>query len=202
MSRVCRAAAVGVVAVAAALAALAPLHVRASVGTGVQAGAIVLPDTAEPGHSYELPRLYIVNTGTEASRYAVHVQRLTHGAEHDVPMAWISLGTTDISLAPGRSLTVPVRLRVPTDAASGDYLTNLVVGTTTPGTTSGAALGAAAAAELRFSVVPGGRHLPWPWPWWAYTVVFGAALIVIAALLQRRLGVRLSVHVRREEGRS
>ena len=130
-------------------ATLAHLHATTSVVTSVHASPIVLCDSAEPGRSYDLPWLYIMNTGTEASHYAVIVKRLTQGVPRDVPAGRIGGGREDLPLAPGQSTTIPLTRTVPGDAAPGEYLTNLVAGTTAPSVNSGVAVGAAATAEVR-----------------------------------------------------
>ena len=185
------------VAVATLVAGLAPLPTFASVGTGVGASALVLADSAHAGGSYSLGSFYLVNTGTEASRYAVHVERFGRGTTRDVPASWIALARTDIGLDPGKSASVPVTLTVPADAAAGDYMTDLVAGTVTPSSGGGGtSLGAAAATEVRFSVTAGGGLIPWPWPTWVYLPLVGGLVLGAAWIGIRRAGVRLQIEWR------
>lgn len=186
-----------VLCLALAVAGFLPIAAEASLGTGVSASPIVLAESAHPGNSYALPAMYVVNTGTEPSDYAVHVARLSQGAQRVAPAGWIHIGKPRFHLDPKQATSVPLTLDVPADASPGDYMTNLVAGTVPPGSTSGLALGAAAAAKLLFSVTPSpGVQFPWPWPVWVYVIL---ALVLVAAAgmyLYRRLG--LSVQIQRK----
>jgi len=174
-----------------------PAVAAADVGTGVGANPITLPSPAEPGHTYTMPPLYVVNTGTEQSTYHVRVQLLGQAPANTVPDNWLQLGKNDFTLGPKESTTVPVELVVPGSAKPGEYDTNLMVGTVAANTPAGAtALGAAAAAKVTFTVAKSGPHIPWPWPWWAYT----ALGVVIAGgagfLALKRAGFSLQVERR------
>ena len=180
--------------------ALAPVAVSADVGTGVGASPISLDRPAVAGQTYTLPSLYVVNTGSEASYYAVRVERLSKAAARLVPSSWITFGKNDFPLAPKAATQVPLRLAVPANAATGSYMTNLVVTTVASNQKAGVALGAGAAATLTFAVAaPTGLNLgiPWPWPWWVYGL--GALLLLGAAvaLVPRWFGVRVQVERRR-----
>jgi hypothetical protein len=173
----------------------APLRAGASVGTGVGADPIVLAETAHAGQSYTLPALYLVNTGTETSQYAVRVLRLDQGKQRNVPASWIVVPTRPISLAPKAATNVPLTLDVPADAAAGDYMTDVVAGTVAAaGGSAGASVGTQAATQLHFSVGAGNGWLPWPPPDWALVVLLAAAVVVLG-----RLAVRsgLRIHVER-----
>jgi len=184
-------------AAACAAIALVPLYAAASVGTGVGANPIVLSEQAQPGHSYLLPQLYVVNTGTEASHYRVRVERLEKGAQRDVPSGWVELPTSPVTLAAGGSTRLSLRLAVPAGAVPGDYMTDLVVGTVAPGGASGTSLGAAAATQLRFSVAAVNEGFSWPLPFWVDTLLIAGAVVVALVFLARRAGVRLQVEWRR-----
>ena len=80
----------------------------------------------------------------------MHVQRLTQGGRRHVPARWIGGGREDIPLAPAQPTTIPLTLTVPVDAAPDEYVTEPVAATTAPSISSGAAVGAAAAAEVGF----------------------------------------------------
>ncbi len=170
----------------------------ASLGTGVGATPIKLAQTAVPGHTYDLPPLFVINTGTEPSYYAVRVERMSEGPGRPVPQSWVRFGRNRFLLAPQESTPVPMTLTIPADAAPGDYLSNLVAGTVPGGDTAGVALGAAAATRLEFSVGQAvGLHIPWPWPLWVYILVAAAFLFTAGVLLMRLLGVRVQVERRR-----
>src|SRR2546423_13412021 len=118
-----------------------PIEAEASLGTGVGASPITLADPVRPGQNYQLPSLYVVNTGTEASDYGVHVARLSQGTQRDVPASWVHIGKPRFHLEPNQSTTVPLNLALPDNAPPGDYLTNLVAGPGAPRPTRGAAPG-------------------------------------------------------------
>jgi hypothetical protein len=189
--------ALGGAAVAAAAVAAAPLGASASVGTGVGADPIVLTQTAQPGQSYALPALYLVNTGTETSRYAVRVARIEKGQQRAVPAAWIVVPARPISLAPKAAADVPLTLDVPANAAPGDYMTDVIASTLASATGSaGASLGTQAATQLRFSIGNAGGWLPWPPPGWALLSVLAAVVVLGGVVGVRRSGLRINVERR------
>jgi hypothetical protein len=179
----------------ATVAGLAPLHAGASVGTGVGANPITLADPAQPGHSYALPRLYVVNTGTETSRYSVRVVRIEQGRQHAVPSSWVAVPGDALVLDPKAAVFVPLTLNVPAGAAGGDYMSDLVAGTVAPGATSGASLGAQAATRLLFTVGPAEGGPLWPPPLWV-ELVAGLAVLGALGLAVRRSGLRFHVERR------
>jgi hypothetical protein len=177
-------------------AGLAPRIASASIGTGVGADPLVLAGTAVPGHSYELPRLYLVNTGTETSRYALAVTRIDHGAQRDVPAGWVVLPAAPVTLGAKNTTYVPLTLRVPADAPLGDYMTDVVAGTMAHAGGAGAAVGAKAAAQLLFTVGHDSGGLPSP-PLWVDLALLAAAVMVGVGYAVRRSGLRLHVERRR-----
>jgi hypothetical protein len=188
-------AAAGLAAAALLLLLLVPAAPAwASVGVGVGAVPLRLAAPARPGGTYRLPSLYVVNTGTQASDYLVRVQRLGHPTARAVPAAWVHLGRTRLRLRPHHHALVPVTLAVPVGAASGTYSTDLVASTVMLRPGRGAALGAAAADRLIFTVDSPGRGLRWP-PWLGYLLaaLAGAGLVVLAV---RRLGLRIQIQRR------
>src|SRR2546423_4045049 len=175
-----------------------PIEAEASLGTGVGASPITLAHPVRPGYTYQLPSLYVVNTGTEGSDYGVHVARLSPGTERDVPVSWVHIGKPRFHLEPNQSTTVPLNLALPDNAPPGDYLTNLVAGTLPPGQTGGVALGAAAAGKLTFTVTPApGIGVPWPWPLWVYGLIALVLLTSGGIYLFRRSGIRIQVQRKR-----
>jgi hypothetical protein len=174
-----------------------PVMALASVGAGVGASPIVLTSVARPGHTYRLPSLYVINTGTVASVYRVRVDRLTPGPELAVPPDWIHFDLNDFLLEPRQTASVPITLNVPANAAPGSYVSDLVAGTVperAPGSTT--AVGAQAATKLMFHV-GSGASFPWPGPWWAYGLAVLVVLSAAAVFIQRRLGLRFNVERRR-----
>jgi len=181
------------VAVSAAAFALAsPLAATASIGTGIGANPLRLVERADPGGHYRLPSLYVVNTGTQAADYLVRVKRLGAPTGHDVPVSWVRFTRTRIRLRPHQSAIIPAVLIVPKGAAHGDYRSNVVVGTWTPHRGRGAALGAAAADELSFTIGKPGGGFPWSSPWLLYSVL-GLGLAGLLTLLLRRSGLHVRI---------
>jgi hypothetical protein len=180
-----------------ALAVGLPPQAAAAVGVGVGASPIVLKSVAKPGHAYALPALFVVNTGTVGSTYHLSLQRLSPGTGRNVPPGWVHFAANDFRLRPKESASVAVTIAVPSDAASGEYLSDLVAGTVAqPSPHRSALAGSRAATKLMFRV--GRRGWTWPWHWsWKMGAVAGAILIIgAAALAQRRLGLRLRVERR------
>ena len=182
---------VGCAAAAAAAGVLAG-PAGADVGAGIGADPILLPSTAMPGHSYSMTPVYVVNTGTEASRFQLVVERVRPNEDTTVPKQWVEFARNDFTLGPKETTTVPVKLTVPSDAKPGTYSSNIIVGSQAVDTPPGAAaLGARAATDLKFQVTKTAPLIPWPWPWWSYAALGGAAVLGGGAALTRRLGIRI-----------
>ena len=175
-----------------AAAALAlPGSAGASLGTGVGASPIALAHIAMPGHAYRLPGLYVVNTGTQRSRYHVRVQRLSAGEERTLPGGWVTLERNDFVLAPGRAAVVPFTIRIPDNASAGAYLSDLIASTSSPRRAGGTTLGAAAATKLGLDV----GNAPGSIPWGTIGLVLAAAVVFVTG----GYGIRRSgLHVRLE----
>lgn len=62
-----------------------PEIAEASIGVGVQAGPVRLGSIAHPGGNYQLPPVYVVDTGTEAEFISLRIERLAHGPGRAVP---------------------------------------------------------------------------------------------------------------------
>jgi hypothetical protein len=186
------------VAVGAACLALLPVPVAATVGTGVGASPITLAEPAQPGHSYRLPALYVINTGTESSYYMVRVQAIGQSQGKAVPASWIQFGRNHFQLQPKQALAVPITLAVPGNATTGTYRSYLAAGTVPASPTSGVAFGAAAATRLEFTVArPGGFTFPWPWPLWVWLLVVLLVLVGGGLLLLRASGLGIQIERRR-----
>jgi len=185
-------------AAAAAILALAalslPSFAAATIGTGVGATPLRLIARAEPGRQYRLPSLFVVNTGTQTSDYVVHVRHVDLKPGREVPASWVHVARTRLRLRAHKHALVGVVLSVPKSAANGDYRTDLVVGTSTRRPGSGAALGAAAADGLIFTV-GGPTTYPWSSPWF-WVAVFGLVAALLLRTLVRRLGIRVQLERR------
>jgi hypothetical protein len=183
-------------AVPAAFAALSIFlpAAQASVGVGVQATPVVLGSEAHAGGSYALPPVLVVDTGTQAEKVTVRVERLSKGTGHAVPPSWVRATGPAVQLTPHQSAQIPLELVVPGGAHPGQYLSDIVVTGSAVVTAGRANLGVAAATRLEFSVAPGPPPGFWPfgpsWLWWAAIGLLVAALAVTGA---RRSGVRVRI---------
>jgi hypothetical protein len=172
------------------------------VGAGVGASPVVLGTTAEPGRSYALPAVLVVNTGSQTSTYRLTVEEVGRPKGRVVPPGWVHFEHNDFALAPRASLTVPTMLTVAPGAAQGRYASDILVSTVdaTP-TRSGARVGAQAATELRFQVggstEAGARSAGTVLPWWAFLAAGLVAIVLLFLWLTRRKGYRLRLERRR-----
>ena len=183
-------------AVVAGVLVAVPQAAQASVGVGIQAGAVQLSGAAHPGQSVALPGVSVVNSGSHSEWIRLSVQRLSKGQGRLVPASWIQFGTPMVQLAPGHAVRVPVQLVVPAGAKPAAYLSDIVAtGSSADQAPAGhASLGAAAATLLVFRVTPN----PAPAFWWSvFTQTLWALLILLAmvavVLVVRRSGVRVRV---------
>jgi hypothetical protein len=170
----------------------------ASIGVGLEAAPVRLGSVAQPGGSYALPPVYVIDTGTQAESIEVQVQRLSTGPGRDVPQSWVHMTGPGVRLSPSQSDRIPLELVVPGSARSGRYLSDIVV-TGSAGISPGQAnFGAAAAVPLEFSVKPGPPPGLWPlvptWTWW---FAAGLLLLVAAGLGFSRSGVRIRILIDR-----
>ena len=139
-------------AFAAAPLLIALAGTPASVGTGIQAGPVCLPVTAQPGGTYALPPVTVQNTGSGSESIGLTVQKL--------PASWVTFGPP-VSLASGAKAQVTARLTVPSSVRPGPYVAWVVAGIAGNGTPGQANLGAEAIANLEFTVTGPGvsRHV-------------------------------------------
>jgi len=118
-------------------------------GAGIQGAPVRLAALAQPGHSYALPPVYIVNTGSGTETMGISALR---GGR--IPLSWIR--SAPVVLGAGQSARVRVTLVVPPGAAPGRYRGYIVAGETTgsgpQGSGIGVSLGAAAGTGLLFRV--------------------------------------------------
>ena len=173
-----------------------PQAAQASIGVGIQAGAVRLSGVAHPGESVALPGVSVVNSGTHPESIRLSVQRLSKGSGRAVPASWIQFGSPVVQLAPKHAMRVPVELVVPAGAKPGAYLSDIVAtGSNAKQASAGhASLGAAAATLLVFRVAPGTAPGFWSS---VFTQTLWALLILIAlaavVLVVRRSGIRVRV---------
>ncbi len=173
-----------------------PQAAQASIGVGIQAGAVRLSGVAHPGESVALPGVSVVNSGTHPESIRLSVQRLSKGSGRAVPASWIQFGSPVVQLAPKHAVRVPVKLVVPAGVKPGAYMSDIVAtGSNAEQASAGhASLGAAAATLLVFRVAPGTAPGFWSS---VFTQTLWALLILIAlaavVLVVRRSGIRVRV---------
>src|SRR5713226_4691549 len=131
-----------------------PAAAEASVGVGVQAGPVRLAGAAHPGGSYQLPPVYVVDTGTEPESVRVRVQRLSPGPGRAVPPSWVHATGPGLQLAAHQGARIPLELVVPAGARPGRYLSDVVVAASAAVSAGRANLGVGAATKLEFTVRP------------------------------------------------
>jgi hypothetical protein len=180
---------------AGALVAM-PQAAQASIGVGIQAGAVQLSGAAHPGESVALPGVSVVNSGTHPESIRLSVHRLSKGPGRVVPASWIKFGTPVVQLEPKHAVRVPVELVVPAGAKPGAYLSDIVAtGSSAEQVSAGrASLGAGAATLLKFRVTPNAAPGFWSS---VFTQTLWALLILIflvaVVLVVRRSGIRVRV---------
>jgi hypothetical protein len=143
----------------------------ASIGVGIQAGPVSLGKAGHPGGTYQLPAVYVVNTGTEDESVTLKVQRISPGRGLTVPPSWIHVGEGPVRLGHNQSARIPLQLSIPANAKPGRYFSDVVAHGS--GTLS-------AATGLDFTIAPGVVSRPWfhvP-SWWLQAL---GGLIVVAA---------------------
>ena len=189
-----RLAAIATLPVAGFLLLAFPAAAAASIGVGIQVGPVRLAGIAHAGQTYDLPPVFVVNTGTEPETVRLEVQRLSKGTGRDVPKSWFRPGQTDVHLDAKQSATIPVQIVVPADAKPGPYFSDVVAHGSASIEAGQTTLGVAAATKLQFTVgkaVPAGfwSRLPSPLAWAGGIIVLAGGGLWLA----RRSGWRLRV---------
>jgi hypothetical protein len=183
------------------LVAAAP--VVATKGVSVDLGRIDITQQLSPGGAYNLPTLGVRNPGSERTTYALVANPVQDPERVAPPATWFTFEPASVTLEPGETTRVRVRLVLPTDAQPGDYIA--LVGAQIAAEGSGAKVGAAAAARTTFTVAPAnglqavgawlGRTFEDLLPWSA--IVPGVALASFATwLLRRRFTFRIGIERR------
>jgi len=182
-----------------------PAASYASVGVGVQAGAVQLTGVAHPGGQYALPPVYVVNTGTEPESVAIRIERISPGKGRTVPPAWISVTSAPVQLSHEQSARIPLELTVPRAAAPGRYFSDVVAKGSAVLAAGGARLGVAAATDLEFTVASSAVSTAWfSAPGWVlpYVLIVVAAGAGVAVIRRTGLRIRIERGPARSAGRS
>ena len=190
-----RPAACALVALAAGSLSWAPAA-RADRGVAVDVGHITITERLAAGGTYRLPPLGIRNPGTERTTYRLTVSYLERQEARRPPAVWFRFSPSILTLAPGKSRPVTIRLALPESTTPGIYKT--LVGAQIASESGGAQVGAAAAARLTFTVASeGGGDRVWtriasvgssPW-----TYAFAGLALLVLALVQIRRRFRIRI---------
>jgi hypothetical protein len=147
----------------------------ASRGVALDLGRLDVAQTLTPGGGYRLPPVGVRNPGDEPTSYRIVVSHVRGQGGKPIPENWVHVKPVELTLKPGRTQKVQVRLDLPTGANPGDYEGLLAAQMVTKG--KGAQVGAAAAAKMTFSVESAtllgawwyrtrtfvSAHEPWSW---------------------------------------
>jgi hypothetical protein len=165
-----------------------PQAAMASVGVGIQANPVRLTGRADPGGSYTLPPVFVINSGTKAETIRIAVERVSRGPGRAVPRSWIQVSGPTVQLRPGKAARIPLELVLPGAARPGAYLSDIVATASAPISAGRTNLGAAAATMLEFRVGQAAAAGFWP------TVVKQTlwALLIVVLLGAVALAVRWS----------
>jgi hypothetical protein len=154
---------------------LSSVVAAADSGVALDLGRLDVAQTLTPGGGYRLPPLGVRNPGDEVTSYRIVVSHVQGQEGKPIPVDWVRVKPTELTLKPGKTQKVQARLNLPTGANPGDYEGLLAAQIVTKG--KGAQIGAAAAAKLRFSVESAtllgawwyrirtflSGHEPWSW---------------------------------------
>ncbi len=132
------------------LAAVAPTV--ASTGVSVDLGRIDVTERLVPGQAYNLPTIGVRNPGTERTTYAMAANPVQDPDLAAPGGDWFTFEPGSVTLEPGETVRVRVRLVLPTDAEPGNYIALVGAQIATQG--GGARVGAAAAARTTFTIAP------------------------------------------------
>jgi hypothetical protein len=158
---------------------------EASIGIGIQAGPVRLSGHAHPGGSYQLPAVYVVNTGSQDESVVLRIQRISPGHGLTIPPSWIHVSSSPVRLGHNQSARLPIQLTVPSDAKPGLYFSDVIAHGSGSVNAGHANLGVAAATGLDFTVAAGAAPHPglaipsWLWPGLGGLVVVAAGLLWI-----------------------
>jgi hypothetical protein len=132
--------------------ALLPVALAADVGVALDVGRIDVEQRLAKGASYQLPTIGVRNPGTETSTYEMSAGYVERQSQRRPPLDWFTFTPDRFTLEPGATIPIRVALEIPTDAGPDDYYALLRAQVVTEG--EGAQVGAAAAAQLTFTVEP------------------------------------------------
>jgi hypothetical protein len=174
---------------------------EASIGIGIQAGPVRLSSAAHPGGIYQLPAVYVVNTGSDEESVTLKIERISPGTGLTVGPSWIHVSGGAVQLGHNQSARIGLQLSVPANARPGHYFSDVVAHGSGNLTAGNANLGVAAATGLDFTITPGAAPHPWlVLPSWLWPALGGLVVIAAAVLWFRSSGLRIRVERRQAPG--
>ncbi len=173
---------------------------EASIGIGIQAGPVRLSSAAHPGGSYQLPAVYVVNTGSDEESVTLKIERISPGTGLTVAPSWIHVSGGAVRLGHNQSARIGLQLSVPANARPGRYFSDVVARGSGNLTAGNANLGVAAATGLDFTIAPGAAPHPWLiFPSWAWPAL-GGLVVAVAVLWFLSSGLRIRIERRQAPG--
>jgi hypothetical protein len=121
-------------------------------GVALDLGGIDVVQSLTPGGGYALPPLGVRNPGDEVASYRLVVSHAERQQGKLIPEQWLRFEPAELTLPPGKTAKVQMRLSLPAGADPGDYEGLLAARIVEKG--SGARVGAGAATKVSFSVEP------------------------------------------------
>lgn len=128
-------------------------------GVSIDVGRIDVEQDLERGGGYRLPTIGVSNPGDERTDYRLQVSYVEGQTTLQPDRDWFRFSPARLTLVPGQTRPVRVRLIVPTDAEPGRY--EALVGARIAMAGAGTQVGAGAAARLSFEVAPSGFLHAW-----------------------------------------
>jgi hypothetical protein len=119
-------------------------------GVALDLGRVDVAQKLTPGGGYRLPPLGVRNPGDEVTSYRIVVSHVEGEKGKPIPSDWFRFEPRELTLKPGKTQKVQVRLSLPTGADPVHYEGLVAAQIVTKG--KGAQVGAAAAAKVTFSV--------------------------------------------------
>lgn len=166
----------------------------ASIGIGIQAGPVRLTGNAHPGGGYQLPAVYVVNTGSEDESVVLKIQRISPGHGLTIPSSWIHVSSSPVRLGHNQSARLPLQLNVPANAKPGRYFSDVIAHGSASLNAGRANLGVAAATGLDFTIAPGAASHPWLMiPSWLWPALGGLVVVAAGLLWIFSSGVRIRI---------
>jgi len=174
---------------------------EASIGIGIQAGPVRLSSAAHPGGNYELPAVYVVNTGSVEESVTLRIERISPGTGLIVAPSWIHISGGTVRLGHNQSARIGLQLSVPANARPGHYFSDVVARGSGYLSAGNANLGVAAATGLDFTIAPGAAPHSWLiFPAWFWPTLGGLVVIAAAVLWFFSSGLRIRVERKRAPG--